>query len=84
MKHRYHVGQLLEMRSAPGSSNRTAGACRVIFCLPHDKGPVLYRVKSVKENNERVVDETDLSPSARERPSATEDRGPFSVAVSRR
>lgn len=63
MQHRYKVGQMLDLRSAPQRSNRRAGPCEVVFCLPHDNGPILYRVKSLGENNERVVDEIDLSPS---------------------
>lgn len=63
MPHRYKVGQMLEMRSAPRHSSRPAGPCEVINCLPHEKGPMLYRVKAWGESNERVVDEADLSPS---------------------
>lgn len=63
MTHRYKVGQMLTLRSAPRHSNRPAGPCEVITCMPHERGPVLYRVKSMGESNERVVEETDLSPS---------------------
>lgn len=61
--HQYKVGQMLELRSAPRHSNRPSGPCEVVSCLPHDKGPILYRVKSQGETNERVVEEADLSPS---------------------
>jgi hypothetical protein len=63
MQHRYYVGQTLELRSAPRLSNRSAGVCTVIACLPHENGPVQYRVQSMKEAHERVVDEADLSPT---------------------
>ena len=53
MLHRYKVGQMLELRSAPRHSNRPAGPCEVLTCMPHEKGPVLYRVKSWGESNER-------------------------------
>lgn len=87
MSHLYKIGQLLELRSAPRLSNRPAGTCTVIACLPHDKGPVLYRVQSLNERNERVVEEADLTPStAPTTPpdDAAEPAGGLSIAVSRR
>lgn len=87
MSHLYKVGQLLELRSAPRLSNRPAGTCEVVACLPHDKGPVLYRVQSLNERNERVVEETDLVPSAAAKSAPVADEGErssISIAVSRR
>ncbi|QQR39510.1 hypothetical protein [Devosia rhizoryzae] len=87
MSHLYKIGQLLELRSAPRLSNRPAGTCEVVACLPHDKGPVLYRVQSINERNERVVEETDLVPStaAKSAEEAVEnERSSISIAVSRR
>lgn len=86
MSHLYKVGQLLELRSAPRLSNRPAGTCEVVACLPHEKGPVLYRVQSLNERNERVVEEADLMPSAVEKSAATADEpvAGLSIAVSRR
>ncbi|QYO75212.1 hypothetical protein [Devosia salina] len=84
MPHLYKVGQMLELRSAPRHSNRPAGPCEVISCLPHDKGPVLYRVKSWGESNERVVEEVDLSPSAAMKTVFSEGDSPFSIAINKR
>lgn len=87
MSHLYKVGQLLELRSAPRLSNRPAGTCEVVACLPHDKGPVLYRVQSLNERNERVVEETDLVPSTAAKSALVADEGErssISIAVSRR
>jgi hypothetical protein len=85
MPHVYKPGQLLEMRSASLYSNRRAGRCEVLFCLPHDSGPVLYRVRSFVERNERVVEEADLSPSSGDKLAAPEmPETPFSIAVTRR
>ena len=87
MSHLYKIGQLLELRSAPRLSNRPAGTCEVIACLPHEKGPVLYRVQSLNERNERVVEETDLVPSTAARSaddSVDGESGSISIAVSRR
>jgi len=75
---------MLELRSAPRLSNRPAGPCEVITCLPHEKGPVLYRVKSWGESNERVVEESDLTPSATVKTVFSESQAAFSIAVSKR
>ncbi|WIY51822.1 hypothetical protein O9Z70_10025 [Devosia sp. YIM 151766] len=84
MPHLYKVGQMLELRSAPRHSNRPAGPCEVVSCMPHDKGPVLYRVKSLGESNERVVEELDLSPSNVMKTEYDEDENVFSIAISKR
>lgn len=86
MQHRFKVGQMLELRSAPRHSNRPAGLCEVLACLPHDAGPVLYRVQSLNERNERVVEETDLAPtSAVAEPSRAKGEGLFSgIPIGRR
>jgi hypothetical protein len=84
MSHQYKVGQMLELRSAPRHSNRPAGPCEVLTCLPHEKGPVLYRVKSWGESNERVVEEADLKPSAAMKTVFSNSESIFSIAVSKR
>jgi hypothetical protein len=84
MSHRYKVGQMLELRSAPRHSNRPAGPCEVLTCLPHEKGPVLYRVKSWGESNERVVEEADLKPSEAMKTVFSDDESSFSIAISKR
>lgn len=84
MSHRYKVGEMLDLRSAPRHSNRPSGPCEVLNCLPHDKGPVLYRVKSLGENNERVVEEADLSPSSAVKSAFIEGESVFKIAVSKR
>ncbi len=84
MPHRYKAGQMLVLRSAPRHSNRPAGLCEVIACLPHESGPLLYRVKCAGETNERVVEEVDLSPSQVTKPTFAEDDSAFSIAISKR
>ena len=84
MLHRYKVGQMLELRSAPRHSNRPSGPCEVVTCLPHDKGPMLYRVKSRGESNERVVEEADLSPSSATKAPFPEGESIFSIAIGKR
>jgi hypothetical protein len=84
MTHRYAIGQMLDLRPAPRLSNRPAGPCEVIARLPHESGPVLYRVKSLREASERVVDEIDLTPSAQEKPAIAEGPDARSIAIARR
>lgn len=84
MPHIYRVGQMLDLRSAPRHSNRPAGPCEVIACLPHDSGPVLYRIKSGGESNERIVEEGDLSPSEAAKSAGAVGRIAFSIAVNKR
>lgn len=84
MTHHYKVGQMLDLRSAPRHSNRPSGPCEVISCLPHDRGPLLYRVKSGSESVERVVEEADLSPSTAQRAATKAGEQVFSIAVGKR
>ena len=81
MPHKFKVGQMLELSSAPLRSNRPKGACKVLACLPYDNGPALYRVKCVNENNERVVEEMDLSRGVAAPSTTTEQDSIKSIAV---
>lgn len=60
--HRFSVGQRLAMASGGREISRGASACYVVFLLPHDSGPLRYRVRSDNESFERIVDEADLAP----------------------
>lgn len=60
--HRFAVGQRLAMASGGREISRGASACYVVFLLPHDSGPLRYRVRSDNETFERIVDEVDLAP----------------------
>lgn len=84
MPHLYQVGQMLDLRSAPRLSNRPSGPCEVITCLPHENGPVLYKVKSRGESNERVVEEADLSPSGAAHSPLEVSRAAFSIAINKK
>ena len=84
MLHRFTAGQMLDLRSAPRLSNRPSGPCEVISCLPHEKGPILYRVRSQREAVERVVDEADLSPSDFVKVEVSNVENLFKIAVGRR
>ncbi|MBL8591997.1 MAG: hypothetical protein JNK01_04880 [Devosia sp.] len=84
MPHRYAVGQVLDMRSSPHTNTRPAGPCEVVFRLPHDHGPVLYRVRPLNEKIERVVAEADLFPSEETKPQNEDSAPAFTVAINRR
>jgi hypothetical protein len=60
--HRFHVGQRLTMARGSRDIARSAAVCQVVALLPHESGPLLYRVRSELESFERVVDEVDLAP----------------------
>ena len=60
--HRFHVGQRLTMARGSRDIARPAALCQVVALLPHETGPLLYRVRSELESFERVVDEVDLAP----------------------
>lgn len=60
--HRFGVGQRLTMARGSRDIARPAALCQVVALLPHESGPLLYRVRSELESFERVVDEVDLAP----------------------
>ena len=81
MPHKFKVGQMLELSFASSHSNRPKGPCKVLACLPYDNGPATYRVKCVNENNERVVEEHNLSHVVGEPQATTESDDMLSIAV---
>jgi hypothetical protein len=63
VQHKYAVGQMVELVAAPRQSNRPSGPCRVLTCMPVERGPLQYRIQSDGESIQRVVSEADLRPS---------------------
>ena len=59
--HRYHIGERVRMVGGGSNWARSEAVCSIVALLPHERGPVLYRVQSDAENCQRVVEETDLS-----------------------
>ncbi len=59
--HQFRVGQRLSLSRGGRDIARAAALCQVTAVLPHEVGPLLYRVRSEIEGFERVVDENDLS-----------------------
>lgn len=62
MAHIYTVDQMVDLVPA---YNRPAGLCRIVQRVPDEgRGRRLqYRVQSLTEKNQRIVDEEDLRPS---------------------
>ena len=63
MQHKFAVGEMVELVSAPGLSNRPAGLCRIVMRLPFEGRRLQYRIQSTRETTQRVVDEDDLRRS---------------------
>jgi hypothetical protein len=61
--HRYRVGQKLRVSHGGRTIARAEAYCKVTALVPHEVGPLLYRVRSDAESFERIVEEQDLSPS---------------------
>jgi hypothetical protein len=60
-KHRYRIGERVHMLGGGSNWSRSEALCRIVALLPHERGPLLYRVQSEAESYQRVVEETDLS-----------------------
>ncbi len=84
MHHKFKVGQMVDVRPDGGRSYRTAGVSEILTCMPHDRGPLLYRVRSVAEAYDRVVAEGDLAPSAYVAPGIQKAEALFTIAIARR
>ena len=85
MRHRYSTGQMVELASASPLHRPPPGPCRIVSCLPHDRGPLQYRVQWEGEAVQRVVSEPDLRPSAANAGDASEAEAVFgTVRISRR
>jgi hypothetical protein len=61
--HKFKVGQMLEVIPAARTTMRP-GPCRVVATLPFEGIHHQYRIKSVNEPTERIVNENDLRPGS--------------------
>lgn len=59
-RHRYTIGDRVRMNAGGRAMARSEATCKVMALLPHEGGPLLYRVRSEVESYERVVQEADL------------------------
>jgi hypothetical protein len=61
MGHKFHIGQLVELRPKKGSAISAArGAYEILKQLPERDGELQYRIKSAVEEHERVDLESEL------------------------
>jgi hypothetical protein len=88
MQHKFAVGEMVELISAPGASNRPAGPCRIVMRLPFEGRRLQYRIQSLREATQRVVEEEDLRRSDAKieppRPEAAEESLFSSIPIARR
>lgn len=62
MAYTFKVGQTV--RFTPGTHERSfAGLYKVVGRLPEERGEIQYRIKSTKDDHERVVREGQISPT---------------------
>ncbi len=81
MPHKFKVGQTLELSSSPLHSNRPKGPCKILACLPYERGSAVYRVQCLNERNERVVEEIDLSPGSNTQSTDAKRDSLMSIAI---
>jgi hypothetical protein len=60
MIHRFHPGQSVRFRSEYASRNAASGSYEVKRQLPYGDGEYHYRIKSAREQHERVANESEL------------------------
>jgi len=59
-EHRFRIGQKVQLMRGFPNQAAASGEYQVVRRLPHENGEFLYRVKSIRENHERVVKESEL------------------------
>ena len=69
LAHKFAVGQNVEFLSHPSSSHIPPGTYTVLRQLPNDAPDREYRVRSLADGHERVMQESQFTASAR--PSAS-------------
>jgi len=61
MSHKFHIGQIVEFRPKKGSPISAArGAYEILKQLPEQDGELQYRIKSAREEHERIALESEL------------------------
>lgn len=85
MRHKYAVGQMVDLIPSPRLSNRPSGPCEILLQLPFEGHRLQYRVQSTAESYQRVVNEEDMRPSTAAADSAREAQTHFArIPVLRR
>jgi hypothetical protein len=60
MAHRFHSGQSVRFSYNHSNRNAADGSYEVVRQLPYGEGEFQYRIKSAREQHERVVKESEL------------------------
>jgi len=60
MTHRFRTGQKVQLARYSALAHAAGGLYEVTRQLPVDDGECRYRIKSIREQHERVVKESDL------------------------
>lgn len=60
MIHRFHAGQTVRLGRSYFNRNAPEGPYKVVRQLPYGDGEYQYRIKSAREQHERVVKESEL------------------------
>ena len=60
MTHKFHLGQRVRFSRGYPYRNAADGSYEVVRQLPYGEGDFQYRIKSAREQHERVVKEREL------------------------
>jgi hypothetical protein len=60
MTYRFHAGQSVHLKRSLSNRSAALGAYKIVRLLPDTGGELQYRIKSLREPHERVVNESEL------------------------
>jgi hypothetical protein len=60
MIHKFHIGQMVRLIGGYRQRNAPGGSYQVKQQLPYGEGDYQYRIKSPREQHERVVKESEI------------------------
>ena len=60
MMSKFRSGQLVRLNRNMSNNSAASGEYKIVRPLPENNGQLQYRIKSVREAHERVVNEGDL------------------------
>lgn len=60
MDHRFRLGQMVRLSRRSSYQAMAEGTYQVVRQLPYSEGDYQYRIKSAREQHERVVKESEL------------------------
>jgi len=60
MNHRFRLGQMVRLSRGSSYQSLAEGTYQIVRQLPYGEGDFQYRIKSAREQHERVVKENEL------------------------